>query len=60
MRHLKGLKTRHRVVDSKAWLSEDYDVLAERRLMQAKMEARKKAELKLFRLDLMKRLNGIM
>ena len=37
----------------------NHDEVAERALMQAKMEARKKAEMKLFRLDLMKRLNGI-
>ena len=58
MRHLKGLKTRRKVVDSKEWLSEDYDVLAEREQMKKNMDARKLAELKLFRLDLMKRLNG--
>ena len=40
-------------------LGADHDEVAERELMKRKMEARRKAELKLFRLDLMKQLNGI-
>ena len=52
---------RHRWVEDKRRpeLEGNHDEVAERALMQAKMEARKKAEMKLFRLDLMKRLNGI-
>ena len=39
-------------------LGDRHDEPAERALLRRKMEARKKAELKLFRLDLMKRLVG--
>ena len=36
----------------------DHDEIAERIYMKKQMESRKRAELKLFRLDLMKRLVG--
>jgi hypothetical protein len=45
MRHLKGMKTKKRIVDSKAWLDEPaYDVNAERAYMKRQMVARKKLQ----------------
>ena len=57
---LKEMDVRHNNGSFFANISEDakHDELVERALMRRKMEARKKAELKLFRLDLMKRLVG--
>ena len=50
---------RHRVIlEKKRPDMGDHDEIKERALMQRKMESRKKAELKLFRLDLMKQLVG--
>ena len=40
-------------------LGADHDEVAERAYMKRQMEAKKKAELKLFRIDLMKQLNGV-
>ena len=55
MRHLRGLKVRRKVVDSKDWLQEDVDILKERDLMRVKMEARRLAELKLRRIKVIRR-----
>jgi hypothetical protein len=44
MRHLKGMKTKKRIVDSKAWLDDDYDVMAERAIWKRRMDARRKIE----------------
>ena len=44
MRFLKGYKVKKKVVDSKDWLSDDYDVLAERAYMKRQMDARRKLE----------------
>ena len=44
MRFLKGYKVKKKVVDSKDWLSDDYDVLAERAYMKSQMDARRKLE----------------
>jgi len=46
------------VLDKKRPDLGDHDEIAERVYMKKQMEARKKADLKLFRLDLMRQLNG--
>ena len=56
MRYLNGLKIKRMNVDSKAWLDEDYDVLAEREYMKKRMDARRLAKDKLARLKLIKKL----
>jgi hypothetical protein len=44
MRHLKGSRVKRRVVDSKDWLEDPADTLADRALMKRKMEARRRIE----------------
>ena len=56
MRYLNGLKIKRMNVDSKAWLDDDYDVLAERVQMKKRMDARRLAKDKLARLKLIKKL----
>ena len=59
MKHLNKKYFKKKVVDSKDWKDEVFDRDVEDSIMKKKMEARKKAELKLFRIDLMKQLNGV-
>ena len=57
MRFLGGLKVRKKIVDSKDWLSSDYNVEGERAAMTKQLRARKKAKAKLEELRLLKEMD---
>jgi hypothetical protein len=54
MRYLKGSRVKRKVVDSKEWLKDPADTLADRAYMKRQMDARRRIE----RLEMIKELGN--